>query len=79
MGESIFIFIDVRSDFFIFISFFDEKSPSKHNSPRSVCLCHIKGTPGLNELMSFIHFESRVQQLANKMTALWTHVLFIHV
>ena len=43
--------------FLIFISFFDEIPPSKQNSPRcdaalgyAVCLCPIKGTPGLNEL-----------------------------
>ena len=41
-----------------FIQFFDENSLSKQNSPRwdaalgySVCLCPIKGTPGLNELI----------------------------
>ena len=37
-------------------SFFDEISSSKQNSPasgaKSVCLCPIKGTQGLNELIS---------------------------
>ena len=65
LEESTFIFRGVRSDFYFFISFFDEISLCKQNSPRwdmgrrvlrrhiwgySVCLCPTKGTPGLNEL-----------------------------
>ena len=34
LGESTFIFKGVRSDFLIFISFFDEIPPSKQNSSR---------------------------------------------
>ena len=64
MGESIFIFWGVRSDLRIFISFFDEISLSKQNSPdgtpRSAAshlgLCclpiigPIKRSPGLYDL-----------------------------
>ena len=64
LGESIVNFRGVRSEFDFLFHFFDEIPPSKQNSPMGrrvlrrhiwgyvVCLCPIKGTPGLNELMA---------------------------
>ena len=58
LGESTFIFRGVRNDFFI--SFFDEIPPwpqmgrrilRRHIWGYVVCLCPIKGTPGLKELI----------------------------
>ena len=57
LGESTSILWGVKSDL-NFIQSFDENSLSKQNRPRwgaafwgyFVCLCPIKGTPGLNEL-----------------------------
>ena len=60
LDESIFILRGIGSNFFIFISFFDENPVSKQKSPGwdtgfcgvtpggySVCLCPIKRTTGL--------------------------------
>ena len=54
-------FLGMLGVIFIF-QFFDEIPLSKQNSPRwdaafySVCLCPIKGMPGLNELMAAFLF-----------------------
>ena len=64
LDESTFILRGMGSNFSFIISFFDENHVSKQNSPRwdhilrrhiwvySVCLCHIKRTPGLYGLNS---------------------------
>ena len=58
LDKSIFSFWGFRSNFFIFILFFDENHVSKQNRPSwrliwgySVCLHSIKRTPGLYWLM----------------------------
>ena len=60
-------FVGVSGVILNFIQFFDKSSLSKQNSPRwdaafcgvssgsIVCLCPIKGTPGLNELKIMIN------------------------